>query len=324
MKLHLQYILLLIGGLLTLATSAQQMPGFTQYQSSIMYSNPAFAGMREGICINGLMRQQWAGFSDTQRGDDVSPQTFLITVDSPIKFLHGGLGGSIIQDNLAAGIWTDVGLQLSYAFHAELSMGTLGVGAGVNLVNRSFDGTKYDPVDGVDSDPALVGSAQGDMRADVNFGLFLMNPGRYYFGISVNNILETTYKKLYTGDGDGGTINDRTFTLNAAYTILLNNPLFEIEPSLMLLSDLATTQYNISATVKYNDRFWAGLNARLGNFESIGVLVGFSIKDFTIGYAYDINMMRLSMPGSHEVVMGYCFKLKGDRSKTSYKNTRYL
>ena len=289
-----------------------------------MYSNPAFAGMREGICINGLMRQQWAGFSDTQRGDDVSPQTFLITVDSPIKFLHGGLGGSIIQDNLAAGIWTDVGLQLSYAFHAELSMGTLGVGAGVNLVNRSFDGTKYDPVDGVDSDPALVGSAQGDMRADVNFGLFLMNPGRYYFGISVNNILETTYKKLYTGDGDGGTINDRTFTLNAAYTILLNNPLFEIEPSLMLLSDLATTQYNISATVKYNDRFWAGLNARLGNFESIGVLVGFSIKDFTIGYAYDINMMRLSMPGSHEVVMGYCFKLKGDRSKTSYKNTRYL
>lgn len=324
MKIHLQYILLFIGSLLTLTLSAQQMPGFTQYQTTIMYSNPAFAGMREGICINGLMRQQWAGFSDTQRGDDVSPQTFLISVDSPIKVLHGGIGGSIIQDNLAAGIFKDIGLQLSYAFHAEFSLGTLGVGAGVNLINRSFDGSKYDPVDPVDSDPALVGSEQGDMRADVNFGLFLMNPGRYYFGISVNNILETTYKKLYAGDDDGGAINDRTFTLNAAYTFMLNNPLFEIEPSLMVLSDVTSTQYNLSAIVKYNDRFWGGLNARLGNLESIGVIVGVSFKDFRIGYAYDINLMGLSMPGSHEVSMGYCFKLKGDRSKTSYKNTRYL
>lgn len=307
--------------MLTLATSAQQMPGFTQYQTTIMYSNPGYAGMREGICINGLMRQQWAGFSDTQRGDDLSPQTFLISVDSPIKALHGGIGGSILQDNLAAGIWKDVGLQLSYAFHADLSMGKLGVGIGVNLINRSFDGSKFDPVQ---DDPILVTSEQGDMRADVNFGLFLMNPGRYYFGISIINILETTYKKLYTGEGDGGTINDRTFTLNAAYTFLTSNPLIEIEPSLMVLSDIATTQYNLSATVKYNNRFWVGLNGRLGNFESIGVLVGLSFKDFRIGYAYDINMMQLSMPGSHEVTMGYCFKLKGDRSKTSYKNTRYL
>ena len=324
MKIRLQTILLAVISLLTFTLSAQQMPGFTQYQSTIMYSNPAYAGMREGICINGIMRQQWAGFSDTQRGDDLSPQTFLITIDSPIKALHGGIGGSIIQDNLAAGIWKDVGLQLSYSFHADLSFGKLGVGAGVNLINRSFDGSKYDPIDPVDSDNALIGSQQGDMRADVNFGLFLMEPGRYYFGISAVNLLETTYKKLYTGEDDGGTINDRTFTLNASYTFLLGNPLFEIEPSMMILTNTSTTQYNLSAIVRYNDRFWAGLNGRLGNFESIGVMVGLSIKDFRIGYAYDINMMRLSMPGSHEVILGYCFKLKGDRSKTSYKNTRYL
>jgi type IX secretion system PorP/SprF family membrane protein len=323
-KIRLHTILLAVTSLLTFTLSAQQMPGFTQYQSTVMYSNPAYAGMREGICINGLMRQQWAGFSDTQRGDNVSPQTFLITVDSPIKFLHGGLGGSIIQDNLAAGLWKDVGLQLSYSFHADLSMGLLGIGAGVNLINRSIDGSKYDPVDPVDGDQALLGSEQGDMRADVNFGLFLMNPGRYYFGIAVNNILETTYKKLYDGQDDGGVINDRTFTVNAAYTFLLNNPRFEIEPSVMIISDISSTQYNLSAIVTYNDRFWGGLNARLGHFESIGVIVGVSFKDFRIGYSYDINLMGLSVPGSHEVSLGYCFKLKGDRSKTSYKNTRYL
>ena len=324
MKIRLHTILLAVTGLLTFTLSAQQMPGFTQYQSTIMYSNPAYAGMREGICINGLMRQQWAGFSDTQRGDDVSPQTFLITVDSPIKVLHGGIGGSIIQDNLAAGIWKDIGLQLSYAFHADLSMGKLGIGAGVNLINRSFDGSKYDPVDPVEGDNALVSAEQGDMRADVNFGLFLMNPGRYYFGFSVNNILETTYKKLYAGDDVGGAINNRTFVVNAAYTFLFNNPLFEVEPSAMVISDLTSTQYNLSAIVTYNDRFWGGLNFRLGNLESIGVIVGVSFKDFRVGYSYDINMMGLSVPGSHEISLGYCFKLKGDHSKTSYKNTRYL
>lgn len=320
MKFRLQYILLIIGSLITLTVSAQQMPGFTQYQSTIMYSNPAYAGMREGICINGLMRQQWAGFSDTQRGDDVSPQTFLITVDSPVKVLHGGVGGSITQD-VSGGLLTDVGLQLSYSFHANLAFGTLGIGAGVNLINKSLDGSKFDPVS---PDPILVTSEQGDMRADVNFGLFLMNPGRYYFGFAVNNILESNYKKLDPSGEDAGMKNDRTFVLNAGYNFVLNNPIFEIEPSLMIISDIASTQYNLSAIVTYNSRFWAGLNGRLGDFESIGVIVGVSFKDFRIGYAYDINMMGLSIPGSHEVSLGYCFKIKGDRSKTSYKNTRYL
>jgi len=297
------------------------MSVFTQHQNTIMYSNPAYAGMREGVCINGLMRQQWAGFTDME-GENVSPQTFLITADSPIKLLHGGVGLSIIQDNLVAGMWKDIGLQLSYSFHANLSIGTLGIGAGVNLINRNFDGSKYRPVQ--EDDPALVSGEQGDMRADANFGLFLMNPDRYYFGVSVVNLLESTYKKLDPSGEDKGVTNDRTFTLNAAYSFQLGNPLFEIEPSLMVLSDLSSTQYNLSAIVTYSDRFWGGLNARIGDFESIGIIVGVSVKDFSIGYSYDINLMGLSLPGSHEVSLGYCFKIKGDRSKTSYKNTRYL
>ena len=34
-----------------------------------MFINPGYAGMREGICINGLMRQQWAGFKDYETGE---------------------------------------------------------------------------------------------------------------------------------------------------------------------------------------------------------------------------------------------------------------
>ena len=108
-----------------------------------MFVNPGYAGLSEGICINGVYRQQWAGFKD-QYGDVVSPQDFLITIDSPVKFLHGGLGGSIIQDRL--GQQSDIIVKVDYSFHLDLAIGKLGLGLGVNLINRSIDGSKLKPV----------------------------------------------------------------------------------------------------------------------------------------------------------------------------------
>ena len=58
--------------------------------------------------------------------------------------------------------------------------------------------------------------------------------------------------------------------------------------------------------------------------ESVDLIVGVRVGDISIGYSYDWNTMSLGVPGSHEVTLGYCFKIKGDRSKTTYKNTRYL
>ena len=295
----------------------QQAPVFTHHYNSLMFSNPAFAGMREGICVNGIYRQQWAGFKDKD-GNDVTPQDFLLTVDSPVRLFHGGVGGSIIQDKI--GQQSDIVVQLDYAFHTNLSIGTLGIGAGLNIVNRSIDFTKFEAGG---ADPLLDGlSNESDMKLDASFGLFLSQPGQYYFGVSVTNLLESRFKKFEQSDGEVPT-TDRTFYVTGGYNFVLpNNPLFEIEPSVFILSDLASTQYNVSAIVKYNDKFWGGLNYRFQ--ESIGVMVGMRFKDFRISYAYDINMMQLSVPGSHEVFLGYCFKIKGDRSRTSYKNTRYL
>ena len=293
----------------------QQAPMFTQYYNTFLLSNPAFAGLSEGICVNGIYRQQWAGFKD-QYGDVVSPQDFLITVDSPIRALHGGIGGSIIQDKL--GQQSDIILQFDYSFHLNMSIGTLGIGAGVNLINRSLDGSKLRPTN--DNDPILPKSGVSDMKLDANFGLFLNQPGRYFFGISATNILETRFNKILLQEEE--ILGDRTFYVTGGYTFVLGNPLFEIMPSIMILSNLASTQYNLTGVVKYNDKFWVGLNYRFE--ESVGAIVGVRFKSFKISYAYDINTMRLGIPGSHEVSLSYCFKIKGDRSKTSYKNTRYL
>lgn len=315
MKRRILHILLPLLLLTIQGTYGQQAPVFTQYYNTFMFSNPAFAGMSEGICVNGIYRQQWAGFKD-KNGDVVSPQDFLITVDAPVRIFHGGVGVSIAQDKL--GQQSDIIVDLSYSFHLNLSFGTLGIGAGLNIINRSLDGSKFQPVK---EDPILPKSEVSDIRLDANVGLFLSQPDKYYFGISVTNLLESGFKKL-DPSGEAVMLTDRTIYVTGGYTFTLSNNLFEIIPSAMILSDLASTQYNVTGIVRYNDKFWAGLNYRFE--ESVGVIVGVRFKDFRIGYSYDINTMRLGIPGSHEVGLSYCFKIKGDRSKTSYKNTRYL
>ncbi|PLX11242.1 MAG: hypothetical protein C0598_08660 [Marinilabiliales bacterium] len=295
---------------------SQQAPQFTQYKYSQMYINPAFAGMSEGICINGLGRQQWSGFKDSE-GNSVAPNTFMISADSPIKVLHGGIGGSITQDKLAQ--WSDISLQIAYSYHMDLSLGSLGIGAGINLTNRSIDFSTFTPFQ--DGDPVLLTAEQSSMVFDVDFGLFFRSPDRFYVGVSATNLLESAAKKLTANDV--GVMNDRALYIVGGYQFLLpNNPSFEIEPSLLIYSDITTTQYNLSTVVKYNNRFWGGLNYRFQ--ESIGVMIGMSVKDFRIGYSYDIPTLTVGVPGSHEIHLGYCFKINVDRSGTRYKNTRYL
>ena len=98
MKRRILHILIPLT-LLVQVSLGQQAPMFTQYYNTFMFSNPAYAGMSEGICVHGIYRQQWAGFKDAN-GDVVSPQDFLITVDSPVRLFHGGVSASIAQDTL--------------------------------------------------------------------------------------------------------------------------------------------------------------------------------------------------------------------------------
>jgi type IX secretion system PorP/SprF family membrane protein len=182
------------------------------------------------------------------------------------------------------------------------------------------DGSKLRPLSA--NDPILPTQQVSDLRIDGGFGIFLNQPGRYYFGISVDNFLQTGFKKISPLE-EAVMLTDRTFYLTGGYTFMLpRSPMFEIIPSVQIISDLASTQYNVTAVVKYNDKFWGGLNYRYQ--ESVGFIAGVKFKQFKIAYSYDLNTMRLAVPGSHEVSLGYCFKIKGDRSKTSYKNTRYL
>jgi hypothetical protein len=78
---------------------AQQTSAITHYMFMNMAFNPAVAGSNDGINVTGLIREQWIGYKD-DNGGNTAPQTFFLTIDSPINFLHGGIGGTVTSDIL--------------------------------------------------------------------------------------------------------------------------------------------------------------------------------------------------------------------------------
>lgn len=299
---------------------AQQVPIFTNYTNSYSYVNAGFAGMSEGINLLGLYRQQWAGFVDNE-GNEVAPQTFLLTGDMPIRAIRGGIGLSVMQDKI--GFENNINVGLGYSYHLDLGGSTLGIGLAGTLLNRSVDFGKMNPNN--DNDPLLQGlGEESAMLFDFNVGLFWQIPESLYLGVSVINVLESMSQALSdNSETSASFVTDRTFYAIAGYPFQFEDmPSFTFIPSVSVMSNLASTQLNASAKVIYRDVFSLGVNYRPQ--ESVGLMIGLKIKDISIGYSYDINTMGLGVPGSHEIALSYCFKLDLDRTPRDYRSVRYL
>jgi type IX secretion system PorP/SprF family membrane protein len=303
-----------------LNVEAQQAPIFTNYTNSYAYANAGFAGMSEGINVLGLYRQQWAGFVDND-GNEVAPQTFLLTGDMPFRKLHGGLGFSVMSDKL--GVENNVNIGLDYSFHVDLGGSALGIGVAGTLLNRTVNFSQLHP--NQEGDPLISGlGEESDMLFDFNVGLFWQIPESFYLGFSVVNVLESMGHALNDNNTSSASFTtDRTFYLLAGYPFQVEDiPYLTFVPSVSVMSNLASTQFNASARVIYNNMFSLGVNYRFQ--ESVGLMAGITIKDITVSYSYDINTMGLAIPGSHEIGLSYCFKLDLDRTPRDYRSVRYL
>lgn len=299
---------------------AQQQPIFTNYTSSYTYINSGYAGMSEGINVLGLSRMQWSGFVDND-GNDVAPTTYLITGDMPIKALHGGLSFAVLKDHI--GFEDDANIGIGYSFHADLGSSILGVGVTATLCSRTVDFAQLHP--GEEGDPILQGlGKESDLLFDFNLGLFWQFPESLYLGVSAVNVLQTMTKALNDQtETSASFVNDRTFYFVAGYPFQFEDfPLFTFVPSLSAMTNLSSWQLNVGGKVVFRDLVSLGVNYRPQ--ESIGLTIGLKIKDISVGYAYDINTMGLSVPGSHEIAIGYCFKLDLDRTPRDYRSVRYL
>lgn len=314
----LRYIIMMIFVAIGSTLMSQQAPMFTNYSNSYATVNPGFGGLSDGVNVMGIYRDQWTGFKDME-GNAVAPNTMLFSGDMPIPLLRGGASLAIMKDQI--GFEDNINVNMGYSFHLDLGGGTLGIGLALNMINRSVDFDKFIPT--VDNDPMLPKGEQDAMLVDANFGLFWQIPETFYVGISATNLFESKGKELLSSATSSASfVGDRTFYLMAGYEYQFNNPVFKLFPSVCIMSDIASTQFNVGTKLLYNNKVWGGINYRFQ--ESIAAMVGFKFKDIQISYSYDINTMGLSVQGSHEICVSYLFKMDLEKSPRIYHSIRYL
>ncbi len=323
-------ITLLVFFLGAVATYSQQEAQFSQNMFNNMAINPGYAGMNDAICATLLVRQQWVGFKDQYKdASGVShsnngwPQTELISIDGKVNPLRGGLGLTIDQDQL--GFEKNLGFKLGYSYHLTIKQGVLGIGLNVGMLNKKIDFSKFNPLQ--TGDPLLNSSKiEGNMATDIGFGAFYKIENKLYFGVSGDQLLQSSIS--YSSSLASPQLTRHLyFTGGYYYTI---NPDFELDPSFLIKTDFASTQFDINALLKWKNQFWGGLSYRVT--DAIVVLLGYQrpLKNGTLraGYSYDITTSAMGAngrsSGSHEIMLGYCFKIVVVPHEESYRNTRFL
>jgi type IX secretion system PorP/SprF family membrane protein len=280
-----------------------------------MSFNPGFAGSSEGIAATGLIRQQWMGF----KGDDgskSSPQTYFLTIDAPLKFLHGGVSGFLMQDKIAQ--FSTINMKIGYAYRTDLGAGNLGAGVQVGFMNTKVDFKGFEPID--DQDPVLneKDGKVSDFVIDMALGVHYAVADKYYLGLSVDQLLQTK------GPQTSYQLRRHYYLTGGYYYPLPGKPQFELQPSALFIYDGAVFQFQLATLLEINNKFWGGLEYRFQ--DAVSLLAGMNIKGVRVGLSYDIATSWMSgySNGSVEVMLNYCFKVKTEKFRKSYKNTRFL
>ena len=288
--LYITVIVLLVNYL-----QAQQLPQYTQYMLNDLAINPAVAGKNNYADVRSNNRYQWTGITD-------APRTYMLTLHSPLKNRHMGLGTHIYTD--IVGPTRRVGISLAYAYHIKIAEQTrisLGLSAGIQ--QWGIDGHKLHLHDAGDDN--LLTQYQTKIIPDFGAGIMVHND-KWYLGFSAPQLYQSPIKLYPNGDNKGTLV--RHFILNGAYKFDINDD-FKVEPSFLVkYANPAPLEIDLGARVIYREQVWLGVGYR--HHDAITALVGFMYKDYLmIGYSYDFTTTNLKKysTGTHELMLGLRF-----------------
>jgi len=315
MKKIFCFLFLLI--IANLAAIAQQDPQFSFNKLTHLTVNPGFAGSDEGLSGLILNRYQWLGF-------DGAPKTLVFSASSRTKIFgtESGIGLNIISDE--QGFERNVKFNFNYAYRITTDIGDLGIGTSLGLFNKSYSGEWEAPENEGDvswdtSDPLLPSGDISQVAFDVGVGLFL-KAKEYFAGASVTHINQAEIEY------EGNVIDylARHYYLLGGCNISMSDPLFVLQPSVFVKTDLASMQVDFNAELIYNKRISGALNYRWN--DGFGVFLTYELSNgIKAGYAFELATSAIGRYsfGSHEFFISYSIDLGKGRLK-KYKSVRFL
>lgn len=300
--------------------NAQQDKLITHFMYDKMSVNPGETGVdggRRSLCAVAMYRNQW----DKVNG---APNSAVFNVEANLSHISpwlSGIGLSFFHDEI--GFTRQNNLLLNYSYPLTIgSVGTLGVGVGLGIVNVGMNPEWVPPT--TYNDPSLP-SAFSSTKFDMNFGVYFKGNDNYYVGISSTHLSES---RLTDKDN---VINPTTYNTARHYYIMGGKSFPEIggsngdlELNAMMRTEFVKFSADINARYVWNKMLYGGLSYRVS--DAVSVMVGYMpIRNMTVGYAYDITLNKLSSVsrGSHEIMLKYCYFLPQPPIQTT-KHPRWL
>jgi len=285
--------------LLALTSEAQHSPLISQYMLNGLVINPGYTGSREVFTANALYRNQWVGF-------DGAPVTQVVSVHAPLKNKSIALG--ILFKNEKVGVSNTTGISGNVAYRIFMGDAKLsfGISAGVGILSSRF--TELTTTE--TSDQAFAGDVRSNLQPDFGAGIYYSTK-KYFAGISVPSMISRQYNitdEQLDIKSDAGLHN---IILQGGYLFTLSEQ-FKLKPStLVRISPIGNSQFDLNANLIYNDFFWIGISYR--HNEALVALLELQInQQFRVAYAYDyaLSIFRQYSSGSHEIGLQYEFGYK--------------
>lgn len=318
----------------SLGALAQTDAQLTQYWAVRNYYNPAATGTTDFVNIRAGARMQWVGIPN-------APQNFIVAAESPFKIATKRIGAGLVMNQESIGLFSTTNLSAQLSYKLKVLKGTLSVGVQAGLVSQSFRGSDVrlpdgeggeseggSPGDG-SSQGTDVGVPQTDVKGSaVDFSVGAFYEHKYFWaGISAMHVTQPALS-LRAGENDEKAYEAQVgnmYYFMAGSNIPIKNTLFELQPSLLLRSNLKFTQLDVTMRALYNKFISFGVAYRTG--DAVSALIGVEYKNFFFGYSYDYAVTAISRAssGSHEIFGGYRLKLNlGEKNKNKHKSIRIM
>jgi len=271
---------------------AQQDAMFTHYMFNTNAINPAYAGSRGVLSVNGLHRSQWVGLEG-------APVTQTLNIHSPVYGDNTSLGLAYMQDKI--GVTKMSSIYADFAFKMKLweklNM-SLGLKAGADKLTDNFT-----ELNNSHTDQFLQSDYETKFLPNFGAGVYF-SAERFYIGASIPRMLKHDYTD------ENNTVISKLRGGQRHYFLIggmaLGNGFTIFKPTAQVkMTKGAPVELDLTATMLLNNKVWLGLMYR--SDDAIGCLAGVNITDqLAVGYSYDWSYANLSYNhGSHEIVFRY-------------------
>jgi type IX secretion system PorP/SprF family membrane protein len=268
--------------------TAQQDPIYAQYLNNPLPINPAYAGINDQFSARLQIRTQWAGI-------EANPITANFSGNISILQNKMGVGLVVTGDKLGDIQNIEVCVPVSYKIKFENDT-YLSFGMQAGVVNQSNEPSALNIRDG--DDPAFASFSE--ISFNLGAGLMLKND-KYRIGISAPRLVPA---KFTTMDGTTLELYKQHYYLFGSYIFRMNDKLW-FRPSVLLRGTPNTPiSFDINPTFTFREFYSAGIFTR--NFKSYGALVQVLLKNFHLGYVFELpgtsdSSLRFT---SHEITLG--------------------